>query len=150
MIDDATKKSVEPEYISNATQLTEQMTGNIKARDTLIMLQDYPERIYPEPEEDPKKASKKDKAPKKKKKKEPPFPTPAWAEEIAAVEEKMKEMSQLASDKENLKLDEEFVTNVNQQLLRFKKEVAFRKQQEEEARLEAELKALKKKQKKKA
>jgi len=59
------------------------MNGNIKARDTLVMLQDYPERIYPEPEDDnAKKANKKDKAPKKKKKKEPPFPTPAWAEEI--------------------------------------------------------------------
>lgn len=55
------------------------------------MLQDYPERIYPEPEDDAaKKANKKDKAPKKKKKKEPPFPTPAWAEEIQAVVDKVK------------------------------------------------------------
>jgi len=59
------------------------MNGNIKARDTLKMLLDYPEREYPEPEEDLKGKPNKDKkgAPvKKKKKKEPPFPTPEWSE----------------------------------------------------------------------
>lgn len=114
------------------------------------MLQDYPERIYPEPEDDAaKKQNKKDKAPKKKKKKEPPFPTPAWAEEIQAVVDKVKEMESLAGDKENLKLDNDFITNVSSQLQRFKKEISYRKQLEEEARIEAELKAAKKKQKKK-
>ena len=44
------------------------MRGNIKARETLQMLLEYPTRIYPEPEEiDPKKKDKK--APPKKKKK---------------------------------------------------------------------------------
>jgi uncharacterized membrane protein YgaE (UPF0421/DUF939 family) len=46
-------------------------------------------------------------------------------------------------------LDDSFVAKVNEQLARFKKEIAYRKQQEEEARIEAELKALKKKAKKK-
>ena len=42
------------------------MRGNIKARETLQMLLEYPIRIYPEPEElDPKKKDKK--APPKKK-----------------------------------------------------------------------------------
>ena len=60
------------------------MEGNIKAQETLTMLQDYPPRVYPEPEEtDPKKKDKKAKAPpKKKKRKEPPFPYPAWAEDL--------------------------------------------------------------------
>jgi hypothetical protein len=58
-------------------------------------------------------------------------------------------MEQLAADRENLKLDDEFLQQVNSQLQRFKKEIAFRRQQEEEARIEAELKALKKKGKKK-
>ena len=127
------------------------MEGNIKARDTLVMLQEYPERIYPEPEDDAaKKGNKKDKnPPKKKKKKEPPFPTPAWAEEIQAVVDKVKEMEQLAADRENLKLDDEFISSVHSQLQRFKKEISYRKQLEEEARIEAELKAAKKKAKKK-
>jgi hypothetical protein len=56
------------------------MNGNIKARDTLKMLLDYPEREYPEPEEDVKGKDKKGALPKKKKKKEAPFPTPDWAE----------------------------------------------------------------------
>lgn len=151
MIEDATKKNVEPEYISNASKLTGQMSGNIKARDTLVMLQDYPDRVYPEPEDDAaKKGNKKDKAPKKKKKKEPPFPTPEWAVEIEAVTDKVKEMEQLAADKENLKLDPEFITNVNAQMQRFKKEIVYRKQKLEEERIEAELKAAKKKSKKKA
>lgn len=86
---------------------------------------------------------------KKKKKKEPPFPTPEWAEDLDAVIKKVKEMEQLSQDRINLKLDDDFIVKVNEQLQRFKKEVAYRKQIEEEARIEAELKALKKKAKKK-
>jgi len=63
------------------------MSGNIKARITLKMLQDYPEREYPEPDDPNDKKSKDKKAapPKKKKAKGPPFPTPEWAEELEAV-----------------------------------------------------------------
>lgn len=126
------------------------MSGNIKARETFQMLFDYPEREYPELEAvDPKKKVDKKKAPpKKKKKKEPAFPTPEWAQDLEAVIAKVKSMEQLASDKDNLKLDEAFLKKVSEQLSRFKKEIAFRKVQLEEARLEAELKALKKKKKK--
>tara|TARA_B110000285_G_C15089912_1_gene598468 strand:+ start:1385 stop:1573 length:189 start_codon:yes stop_codon:yes gene_type:complete len=61
------------------------MRGNIKARETLQMLLEYPIRIYPEPEElDPKKKDKKA-PPKKKKKKKDDFDTPTWAEELQAV-----------------------------------------------------------------
>ena len=67
------------------------MSGNIKAREILQMLLDYPEREYPEMEVfDPKKKKgappKKEEVKKKKKKKEPPFPTPDWAIELDAVE----------------------------------------------------------------
>jgi len=48
-----------------------------------------------------------------------------------------------------LKLDDEFIHKVGEQLHRFKKEIMYRKQLEEEARLKAELKAMKKKAKKK-
>ena len=72
-----------------AEKLSHQMTGNIKAREILQMLLDYPEREYPVPEPvDPKKkkakADEKEKK-KKKKKKEPPFPIPEWATELEAV-----------------------------------------------------------------
>ena len=91
------------------------MRGNIKARETLQILLDYPEREYPEPEEmDPKKKDKKAPPPKKKKKKEPPFPTPEWAEDLQKVIEKVREMQDLASDKVNLKLDEEFIHKVGE------------------------------------
>lgn len=92
------------------------MSGNIKARDTLDMLIAYPERDYPEPE-DPNEKKGKDKKPvKKKKKKEPPHATPEWAEELDAVVEKVKQMEKLAADKENLKLDDKFIQNVNYEL----------------------------------
>lgn len=91
------------------------MAGNIEARETLQMLQDYPEREYPEPE-DPNDKKKDKKAPPKKKKKGPPFPTPPWAEEITEVEKKVQLMRKLAGDRVNLKLDDEFITRVNEQL----------------------------------
>lgn len=77
------------------------------------MLVDYPEREYPEPE-DPNDKKKDKKAPPKKKKKGPPFPTPPWAEEINEVEKKVSLMRKLAGDRVNLKLDDGFITNVNE------------------------------------
>lgn len=79
------------------------------------MLQAYPEREFPEPE-DPNAKKDKKAPPKKKKKKEPPFPTPEWAEELQAVMDKVKEMEQLRDDKVNLKLDDGFIQSVFGQL----------------------------------
>ena len=66
------------------------MSGNIRAREILQMLMDYPEREYPVVEVvDPKKkksaGKKEEEKKKKKKKKEAPFPTPDWATELEAV-----------------------------------------------------------------
>ena len=79
------------------------MSGNIKAREILQMLLDYPEREYPEVEVvDPKKkkAAKKDdkEKKKKKKKKEPPFPTPEWATELESVISQVRNMENLIAD----------------------------------------------------
>ena len=123
------------------------MGGNIKARETLQMLQDYPIREYPEPE-DPN-AKKDKKAPPKKKKKEPPFPLPEWAEQLEDVRKKTKEMETLAAKKDHLKLDDGFIVKVKEQLQRFKQEIAYRKMQEDElAAWEAEKLAKKAKKKK--
>jgi hypothetical protein len=108
------------------------------------MLLDYPQREYPEPEDPNDKKSKDKKAPPKKKKKEPPFPLPEWAEELDEVIKKYKEMEQLAQKRELLMLDDSFILKTNEQLQRFKKEIAYRKMLEDEARREAEEKALKK------
>ena len=128
------------------------MEGNILARETLTMLQAYPEREYPESEEeDPKKKTAKDKKapPKKKKKKKNTFPTPDWAAELPALEAKVQEMKDLKNDQENLLLDADFILKVDEQLERFKKEVKFRHREEEEARLALEAKLAAKKKKKK-
>lgn len=127
------------------------MSGNIKAREILQMLLDYPEREYPDMEVfDPKKKKgapvKKEEVKKpKKKKKEPPFPTPDWALELDAVVAQVRNMETLLADADNLHLTPEFMQKVNLQLARFKKEITFRRQQDEEARLEAEAKAAAKK-----
>lgn len=67
------------------------MSGNITAREILDLLQEYPIREYPEPE-DPNDKGKKDKKPpaKKKKKKEPAFALPEWATELEVVIDKLK------------------------------------------------------------
>jgi len=156
LMDKAQENSVAPEYMEQAEKLQQQMNGNIKAREILQMLLDYPERVYPEPESmDPKKkkAQQKpkedEKKKKKRKKREPPFPMPEWATDLQNLISTIHDMENLIGDAENLQLDQEFIARVNQQLARFKKEVAFRTQQEELARLEAEARKNKKKQKKK-
>ena len=116
------------------------------------MFLEYPEREYPEEEVvDPRNKNKQPKKeePKKKKrkKKEPPFPIPEWGLELDQVITQVQNMESLIADRDNLHLDEEFCKQVNEQLMRFKKEVGFRKKLEEEARLEAELKKMKKKKK---
>lgn len=90
LIEKAQDTSVAPAYREQAEKVSQQMSGNIKAREILQMLLDYPEREYPVVEVvDPKKkkaaAVKKEEVKKKKKKKEPPFPTPDWALELDSV-----------------------------------------------------------------
>ncbi len=151
LIEKAQDTNVANQYREQAEKISQQMSGNIKAREILQMLLDYPEREYPEMEVfDPKKKGKqappkKEEVKKKKKKKEPPFPTPDWAIELDAVVAQVRNMESLLADAENLHLTPEFIQKVNGQLSRFKKEIAFRRQQEEEARLEAEAKAAAKK-----
>jgi len=147
-IKDASEKSVEDEYLQKGQHLSSQMQGNLKAREVLKMLQDYPIREYPEPEEtDPKKKTKEDPKKKKKKKREPPFPYPTWAEELEAVEQQIKLINSLIKNAAELQLSPDFLADSKEQLARFKQEVGFRKQQEEDLRLEAEAKALAKKKK---
>ena len=97
LIDKAHSTTVEEVYLAQANKLSEQLNGNLKARDILKMLQDYPPREYPEPEPldakgKPIKQSSKDAKDKKptKKKKEPPFPMPDWAVELEAVQQQVK------------------------------------------------------------
>ena len=113
LIEKAQENSVAQSYRDHAEKLSQQMTGNIKAREILQMLLDYPEREYPVPEPvDPKKkkakADEKEKK-KKKKKKEPPFPIPEWATELEAVIQQVHNMENLLADWENLQLNTEFI-----------------------------------------
>jgi hypothetical protein len=131
LIETANQNQVESEYITKAQKFQQQMSDNIKAREILRMLMDYPEREYPEVEEvDPKKkkSSKKEeeKKKKKRKKKEPPFPTPEWALELEAVQSKVQKIQELATNAEDIFLEQEHVDKINDQLARFKKEIKFR------------------------
>lgn len=85
LIEKAQEYNVASEYREQAEKLSQKMAGNIKTREILQMLLDYPEREYPVVEVvDPKKkkAKKEEEKKKKKKKKEPPFPMPEWATDL--------------------------------------------------------------------
>jgi hypothetical protein len=87
LIEKAQEHGVHGNYREHAEKMQLKMNGNIRAREILQMLLDYPEREYPEVEiVDPKKKKQvkkeDDKKKKKKKKKEPPFPMPEWAGEL--------------------------------------------------------------------
>ena len=153
LIEKASEHGVEEQYRENAEKLQLKMNGNIRAREILQMLLDYPVREYAEPEVlDPKKKKQvkkeEEKKKKKKKRKEPPFPIPEWAIDLEQLIQQVGQMNSLVGEAENLNLDEAFVASVNDQLKRFKKEIGFRKQQEEEKRLEEEARKAKKKKKK--
>ena len=149
----AKENKVRAEYTDEADIVLDKMTRHIRAKQILERFEAYPVRTYPEPEIiDPKKKKVKKeekKVVKKKKKKEPPFLIPDWAGDLAEVIKEVDTMNGLIKKPEEAILDKEFLNKVNTQLARFKKEVAYRKQLEAEAKSAAEAKALAKKQKKK-
>lgn len=99
LIQKANEDKVEDSYLQQANKLSEQMNGNLRAREILELLVSYPERIYPEPEPLDKNGKPLKKDPKEKPKKKvkvPPFPTPDWAMELDAVQQKVKLLEGLA------------------------------------------------------
>jgi hypothetical protein len=149
----AQEAGVSDVYMKVADVNTEKMSKNIQAKKILEKFQGYPERVYPEPEViDPKKKAAKKKDEKKvvkKKKREPPFLIPEWATDLADVVKEVDTMYTLIKKAEDIKLDKEFLSKVQAQLGRFKKEIAYRKQLEQEAKEAAEAKELAKTKKKK-
>ena len=144
LIHKAKATGVANQYTDNADVYLDKMKRNIRAREILELLEQYPDREYPEVEEvDPKNKNKKPEPPKKKKKKkQPPFPTPEWCQNLDTLKEEVKNLEVLMQDRENLELTEEFAGKTDVVFERFKKkEIPFR---EEELRIEAEKEALKK------
>lgn len=89
------------------------MSGNIESRHILSMFLVYPEREWPEEEAvDPKKAKDKKAKPKKKKKQVQPN-YPDWGEDLENVRATVDKMRKLIADKTNLKLDDQFVQEVD-------------------------------------
>lgn len=86
---------------------------------------------------------------KKRKKKEPPFIIPEWAKELPTLIEKVNEMKKYVSMSAELGLLEDFGFKSKEQLARFLKEIAFRKNEEETLRKLEEERAKKKKKGKK-
>ncbi len=150
----AMETGVSQDYIKVAEVSLDKMNRNIRAKQILERFQAYPERVYPVQEVvDPKKKKMKKKEEKKKvpkrKKREPPFLIPDWATDLIEVTKEVEAMNSLIKKADDIRLDKEFLTKVQAQLARFKKEIAFRKQQELEAKEAAEARALAKKKKKK-
>ena len=117
--------------MEQANSLCGKMNDNITARETLQLLLDYPIREYPEPEPldakgKPIKTKDDKKKPKKRKKKEPAFPTPAWAEQLEDVQKTVKKISELAGRAQELNLEQDFLTQTEEQLKRFKQEIQYK------------------------
>jgi len=128
LIQQANEYNVERQYMEQANTLCSKMEDNITARATLQKLLDYPIREYPEPEPldakgKPIKTKDDKKKPKKRKKKEPAFPTPEWAEQLEEVQKTVKKISDLAARAEELNLEQSFLSQVDEQLKRFKQEI---------------------------
>jgi hypothetical protein len=154
LIQRAKATGVASQYTDTADIYSDKMSRNIRSREILDLLEEYPPREYPEePEPDPKNKGKKAPPPpppkKKRKKKEPPFPMPEWAKELTTVTDEVNNLKTLLGDKDNLELDNDFEGRCNLMFDRFKKEISFRKEQEEAERLAAEAKKNKKGGKKK-
>jgi len=110
-------------------------------------------REYPEPvlldsrgRKIPPKTPQKEEAKKPvKKKKEPKFLIPDWATELSALVNQVNSLDNLMKKAQHLELSNEFLDQAKENMIRMKKEIKFRQQMEEEARLLAEKKAAERK-----
>ena len=142
--------TVAGEYIENARIIRNKIQDNLDAHYILERFIEYPLREYPEVEViDPKKRgpvkAEEKKAPPKKKKKEPKFNIPEWATGIPDLIKEVESLERLMRKAEEIMLSPQFLADAKENIIRMRKEIRFRQQQEEEAKLEADRKALAKK-----
>ena len=154
----AEERGVENEYLEVAKDLSFKVERNLRAREIKGLFKVYTFREYPDPviydpktkkpldpvtkkPIDPKKLA----PPKKKKKKEPKFIIPDWATEIPPLEAAIKELESLFAMKDEIILTDQMIEESKDDIERMKKEVRYRKQLEEEAKILAEKKAAEKK-----
>lgn len=141
------------EYIDSARVIIQKMKENIEAHYILRLFLDYPLREYPEPvlldsrgRKIPPKTPPKEEAKKPvKKKKEPKFLIPDWATELSALVNQVNSLDNLMKKAQHLELSNDFLDQAKENMIRMKKEIKFRQQMEEEARLLAEKKAAERK-----
>mmetsp|Transcript_7108 Transcript_7108/g.6961 ORF Transcript_7108/g.6961 Transcript_7108/m.6961 type:complete len:418 (-) Transcript_7108:23-1276(-) len=140
----AEENSVAAEYRDRAADLTNRMKENIHAHQILRTFLDYPMREYPEPVvQDPRKRApikkvEEKKEPPKKKKKEPKFNIPEWAAQLPALIAQVNALDALVKQAQNLELGDDFLNQAKENMIRMRKEIRFRQQEEEEARIAAE------------
>ena len=151
----AEMNKVADEYIENAKVIILKMKENIEAHYILRLFLDYPLREYPEPvlldSRGRKIPPKTPPAPKEeakkntKKKKEPKFLIPEWALELPALITQVDNLDILMKKAQHLELSNDFLDQAKENIVRMKKEIRFRQQQEEELRIIAEKKAAERK-----
>lgn len=151
----AESRDVATGYIDAAKVIILKMKENIEAHYILRLFLDYPLREYPEPvlldSRGRKIPPKTPPAPKEetkktaKKKKEPKFLIPDWATELSALITQVENLDKLMKKALHLELSNDFLDQAKENMIRMKKEIKFRQQQEEELRLIAEKKAAERK-----
>ena len=151
LVTNAEAHDVASEYIDCAKVIILKMKENIEAHYILRLFLDYPLREYPEPiqvdSRGRKIPPKTPPAPKEevkknvKKKKEPKFLIPDWAIDLSALITQVDNLDKLMKKCQHLELSNDFIDQAKENMIRMKKEIKFRQQQEEELRLIAEKKA---------
>ena len=151
LVADAEAHDVAVVYIECAKVIILKMKENIEAHYILRLFLDYPLREYPEPvllDSRGRKIPPKSPTPQKeeakknaKKKKEPKFLIPDWATELPALVIQVDNLDKLMKKAQHLELSDDFMDQAKENIIRMKKEIKFRQQQEEELRMIAEKKA---------
>jgi hypothetical protein len=158
----AIEKGVAAKYCEELTELLDKMSKNIDANTIISNFCNYPIRDwYPPPhyiDAKTKKAmdpvTKKPIDPallkpppvkKKKGKKTPKFVIPDWGVDTAELGKAIKKLEDLLLQVGDIEVDGEVLAKSTEQMTRMKQEFKYRKQLDEDARLEAEKKAKKKK-----
>jgi len=145
--------NVASKYAQDADLMLDKMKRNIKAKDLLKGFLDYPLREwYPQPyyldiktHKPMDAATRKPLDPKllippkpKKGKKAPKFVLPDWALATLELGNRIKQLEELLTQKDEILLDEEFLAKSAEQLERLKKEHKYRRLVDEEERWKAE------------
>lgn len=142
------QREVSVTYVQKARELSGKMKEIIESHNILRRFLDYPLREYPDfaPPDPKKKPNPAEEA--KKKKKEPKIQVPDWAEELPALIKQVEMLESILKKSAILDIQQSFMDQAKENIVRMRKEIKFRQMEEEEAKALADKKLADKNKKK--